>query len=45
MQLLETAQLSAQQQEVVKAVRRRYLADVAALSRKRDELEAVLQQV
>jgi hypothetical protein len=33
------------QQEAMKAVRRRYLGEVAVLASRRDELEAVLQQV
>lgn len=43
-QLVEDAQLSPRQQEAVKAVRRRYLGNVALLSTRRDELEATLQQ-
>lgn len=44
-QLLEGARLSERQQEAIKAVRRRYLGEVAVLASRRDELEAVLQQV
>ena len=45
LQLLEGARLSTRQQEAIKAVRRRYLGEVAVLAGRRDELEAVLQQV